>query len=360
MGERAPQLRSTRAQAGRQRIGRCRSRVAFACALGVIGAMSGLCSAQVGTHIGPQVPVDEAPVAPVVVSAPAPSTSVPSSASFESQPLKPLKPKAAAPAEAASPGAASASKSSDLWNDWVKPLSALVLVLCIIAVLARLARGISMKHGGLLAAIGAGGRAPSGVLSVLARYPVGRGQTLVLLHLHGRVLLVCQTQSRSGGGMQTLSEITDPEQIAMLVGKTREHPKASINQDFGAELARSEERTDRELAAAFGGVQHRAFAAREARPKSIGPASAPALAPAPAPALAPAARRSAVASPRLVPDADENTNGAMAAAAIRRRLSAMHAGRPAPVTPVPTSPPEVAHSMGPARTSGLPRGGRLA
>jgi flagellar biogenesis protein FliO len=352
MGERAPQLRSTRAQAGRLRIGRCRSRGAFACALGVIGAMSGLCSAQTGTHIGPQVPVDEAPAAPVVVSAPAASTSVSSPSSFESQPLKPLKPKAAAPADAASPGGANESKSSDLWNTWVKPLSALVLVLCIIAVLARLARGVSMKHGGLLAAIGAGGRAPSGVLSVLARYPVGRGQTLVLLHLHGRVLLVCQTQSRSGGGMQTLSEITDPEQIAMLVGKTREHPRTSMNQDFGAELARSEERTDRELAAAFGGVQHRAFSAREARPKSIGPA--------PAPVPAPSARRSAVASPRLVPDADENTNGAMAAAAIRRRLSAMHAGRPAPVTPVPTSPAEVAHSMGPARTSGLPRGGRLA
>jgi len=62
--------------------------------------------------------------------------------------------------------------------------------------------------------LGAAGR-PSGVVEILARYPVGKGQTLVLLKLARRVLLVHQ----HGNSMQTLTEVTDPDEVASLLGR---------------------------------------------------------------------------------------------------------------------------------------------
>lgn len=55
-------------------------------------------------------------------------------------------------------------------------------------------------------------KAPSGVASILARYPVGRGQQVALLAVGQRILVVHQ----SGGAMVTLSEITDAEEVAQL------------------------------------------------------------------------------------------------------------------------------------------------
>jgi flagellar biogenesis protein FliO len=59
----------------------------------------------------------------------------------------------------------------------------------------------------------AGGRRPSGVLEVLARYPVARAQQLVLLKLSGRIVLLHQSRA----GMTALSEITDPDEVAQLL-----------------------------------------------------------------------------------------------------------------------------------------------
>lgn len=205
---------------------------------------------------------------------------------------------------------------------WIQPVASLVVVLALILGLARVARSLSMRHGGLLSALGAGGRAPSGVLHVLGRYPVGKGQTLVLLHLHARVLLVCQTHTRHGGGMQTLCEITDPDQVAMLVAKTGEDSSASIASGFRQSLERSSDQADRELAAAVPGVQSRAFTARENRASPVAlVASARSV---------PAARRSTLAVHQLTahPAADrsEQLDGAAAAEAIRRRLAGMKPG----------------------------------
>lgn len=56
---------------------------------------------------------------------------------------------------------------------------------------------------------GGAGR-PSGVIEVLARYPVGRGQQLMVLKFARRILLVHQSASDT----RTLSEMTDPDEVA--------------------------------------------------------------------------------------------------------------------------------------------------
>ena len=91
----------------------------------------------------------------------------------------------------------------------------------------------------------------SGVLSVLGRYPVARGTTLVLFRLDRRVLLVSQTKltglSRFGSTttMQTLCEITDPAEVASILAKTGDAsgPSASIAARFEAELEEASKMT---------------------------------------------------------------------------------------------------------------------
>ena len=56
---------------------------------------------------------------------------------------------------------------------------------------------------------------PSGVISVLARYPFGRGASLVLLECGPRIILLHQHGGR-GGEVTSIAEFTDPEEIARL------------------------------------------------------------------------------------------------------------------------------------------------
>lgn len=93
--------------------------------------------------------------------------------------------------------------------------------------------------GGLAGQLGAGGRAPSGVLEVMARYPVGRGQTLVLLRMDRRVLLLSQTSQ----GFSTLAEVTDAEEVASLIVRTRDEEGESLSSRFAGVL-RSMERDE--------------------------------------------------------------------------------------------------------------------
>jgi len=106
----------------------------------------------------------------------------------------------------------------------------LVIALAVLlrTALVRASRGV----GGIGAQLGAGGRAPSGLLSVLGRYPVARGQTLVLLKVDTRVLLLCQ----SSEGFSTLSEISDPEEVASILLKARDEENESLGKRFGSML----------------------------------------------------------------------------------------------------------------------------
>ena len=121
-----------------------------------------------------------------------------------------------------------------------RTLGALAGVVGLIVILAGLVRRIAKARGGLSAMIGAGGRAPSGVVFVLGRYPIGRGQTLILLKVERRVLLISRSQARgiSASGMTTLAEITDPDEVASIVMKMREVDEESISGRFRSMLGR--------------------------------------------------------------------------------------------------------------------------
>jgi flagellar biogenesis protein FliO len=68
--------------------------------------------------------------------------------------------------------------------------------------------------GGKLLLGGAGAR-PSGVLEILARFPLGKGQQLIVLKIARRVLLVSQGPQ----GSSTLAEFTDRDEVANLLSR---------------------------------------------------------------------------------------------------------------------------------------------
>ena len=117
---------------------------------------------------------------------------------------------------------------------------ATAVVLALIMIVATGVRMIAKRQGGLRAALGPGGRAPSGLLEVLGRFPIGRGQTLVLLKLDQRVLLLSQSSGGrlgAGAGMSTLCEIADPEEVASILVKSRGEGGDSMADRFRSMLA---------------------------------------------------------------------------------------------------------------------------
>lgn len=118
----------------------------------------------------------------------------------------------------------------------VRTGGALALVLALIfgarAVVKRAA-----GRAGLLGQLGAGGRAPSGILEVLGRYPVARGQTLVLLRMDRRALLL----SQSSAGFSLLAQVDDPDEVASLLVQARDAEGDSMAERFRG-LLRSMER----------------------------------------------------------------------------------------------------------------------
>lgn len=165
-----------------------------------------------------------------------PAAFPPTSAALESRPLGP----------AARPAAESVRPSATSAGGWLRVTVALGAVIALIYALRFVLKRAAMRTGGLAAQLGAGGRAPSGVLEVLGRFPVARGQTLVLLRMDRRILLISQT----AGGMSTLAEITDPEEIASLITRTRDDEGASAAARFNAILRGLESDPDTALALA--------------------------------------------------------------------------------------------------------------
>lgn len=113
------------------------------------------------------------------------------------------------------------------------------MVLGLILALAAGARKLARSRGSLGAALGAMGAAPSpaGILEVLGRYPVSRGSSVLLLKVDRRVLVLSQTSPglRFRGGsasLSTLTEITDPEEVASIIVKANEAEGRSIGTRF--------------------------------------------------------------------------------------------------------------------------------
>lgn len=111
-----------------------------------------------------------------------------------------------------------ASESGGRAGGLARAVWPLAVVVSLIGVLAWGGRAYAKSRGGLMLSMTAGGRAPAGILTVLGRYPIGRGQTLVLLRCDTRVLLLHQTGG-SKGEASTLAEFKDPEEVASLVRK---------------------------------------------------------------------------------------------------------------------------------------------
>lgn len=167
----------------------------------------------------------------------------PGATGAEQMPLGARKVATPTPIPASIPGAGGASPLS--LSGTVRTALSLAGVVGVIVAVAYGFKRLSRSSGGLINQLGAGGRAPSGVLSVLGRYPVARGTTLVLLKADRRVLLLCQTAGKGltgGCTMQTLSEFTDPEDVASILLKARDEEEATLAQRFESILSR-EDRT---------------------------------------------------------------------------------------------------------------------
>ena len=122
-------------------------------------------------------------------------------------------------------------------------VGSLAIVIGLIVAASAGARWLARKHGGLASQMGAGGKAPSGVAEVLARYPLARGQTVVLLRVGQRVLVTFHgVGGKNGPTMSLLSEVTDPEEVADLLVKTREREAEEAQHRFSAAIAEADAR----------------------------------------------------------------------------------------------------------------------
>ena len=122
-------------------------------------------------------------------------------------------------------------------------LAALGLVIGLIFMLAWGFKKMSGKGGTLAAAMG-GAKAPSGLLEVMGRYPIGPRTQLLMLRFDRRVLLVAQSSAGRGGGttMTTLSELIDPEDVASIIAQVREHDGSSVSSRFADMLRSADDR----------------------------------------------------------------------------------------------------------------------
>jgi len=129
-----------------------------------------------------------------------------------------------------------ASASDSNIGSIVRTVGATGLVIALILLLRFAFVKLSGTTGGLRAQLGAAGKAPSGVLFVLGRYPISRGMSLVLLQLDQRVLLLSQT----GDGFETLAELTDPDEVASIIRKVKDESGESLTAKFGGMLKKFE------------------------------------------------------------------------------------------------------------------------
>lgn len=210
----------------------------------------------------------------------------------------------------------------------------LALILLAAAGLRRFARG----SGGLIGQLGPGGRAPSGVLSVLGRYPIARGTTLILLKVDRRVLLLCQSHGRgitAGSSLSTLCELTDPEDVASILLKTRDDEESSLAQRFERLLADE----DRAHASPFDDALTPTREPSDPRARGIGAALPTPAAPAPAsstPDIASALRaisRARAASP--APSSSTTTSTVIPTSSSRTPAPRTSPARTAPAPVVP-------------------------
>ena len=99
-----------------------------------------------------------------------------------------------------------------------------------------LARSAIKRFGGKLP----GARRPQGVVEVLARYPIARGQQVVLLKVGRRVIVTHQ----GAQGMQALSEFSSESDVADLIARCEAGERAKSPFSFDALLRQSDKSFD--------------------------------------------------------------------------------------------------------------------
>ena len=123
---------------------------------------------------------------------------------------------------------------------YLQTLLALGLVLGLAVGASVVFKKFARSRGGLVGAMGPGGPSPSGVLEILGRYPIGAGQTLVLLRFDQRVLLLHQVGGRKNPSMRTISEVADAEEVASIMMKTRDAASDAVDASFRETIRKME------------------------------------------------------------------------------------------------------------------------
>lgn len=187
------------------------------------------------TSLDPAVPARDTVVIPTELE---PGTPIPPTkrAAVAGRPLGAAQSGAADPAAAAASGDRSLSAGSEAggaFMDQVVP-TALALGATIAAIFG--ARALVKRFGNRLG----GGKRPSGVVEVLARYPFARGHHIVLIKVGRRVLVTHQ----SAQGIQTLSEFTSPAEVADIIARCEAGARGTEQFSFDSLLRSSDREFD--------------------------------------------------------------------------------------------------------------------
>ena len=134
-----------------------------------------------------------------------------------------------------------AAEGSD--RSWIlQTLAALGVVIALILLL----RAFLQRIGGASA-----GSTSSGLVEVVARTGIGPRTQVLFLRINQRVIVVAQSSS----GLQTLTELDDPEEVAWLLGRVESAKPMSISQGFRHLMHRAERDYNRaEMAATEDGA----------------------------------------------------------------------------------------------------------
>lgn len=146
---------------------------------------------------------------------------------------------------------ASHTTPSSLGSAAMRTGGSLVAVVAIIGGAAWAFKHLA-KKGVLPASFGTGARSPSGLLEVLARYPMGGGQSLVVLKFDRRILLVCQSAAkglrRGSQPISAICELSEPEDVASVLLKVRGQEQAAMAEKFQQMLASEDALVERVMA----------------------------------------------------------------------------------------------------------------
>ena len=135
---------------------------------------------------------------------------------------------------ASSPAGIGSKAAGAAW--WNGPEAKVVGFLLVLIFGAWIVGRVSQRKGFPVKATGAA--RPSGVVQVLARFPLGRGTQLLLLECGQRILLLEQQRGKAMNGLQTLTEFTSREDVAEL-RRRLEASNRSSDESFQKDLEQS-------------------------------------------------------------------------------------------------------------------------